>query len=318
VDIADADLPGASSLPAAGIINPVTGKRFVKSWRFDTFFPAARAMYADMEATLGLSVWREQPILRLLASAEEQNDWAARCALPEYAAELGEATDAGPWQAFLPPGMGIGLIRRAARVDFSRLLPALRAHAQREGFFKTEKMDHAAALRLLPEVDALVFCEGYRAADNPFFPGLPWQIAKGEALLLRIPGATGIRAMLKKTMTLVPLHDDLFWAGGSYQWHYPDLLPSAGERAYILQHVRQMLRKPFEVQGHVAGVRPTVKDRRPFLGASPTQDKVFIFNGLGTKGALLAPYWAEHLAQHLLHKTALDPELGLQRGIRPA
>ncbi len=119
--------------------------------------------------------------------------------------------------------------------------------------------------------------------------------------------------MLKKTVTLVPLGDELFWAGGSYQWHYPDMEPSESERNYISGHLSEMLFAPFDIVGHTAGVRPTVKDRRPFVGKSPFHDKLFIFNGLGTKGALLAPYWAERLADHLLFETPIDPEVAIGR-----
>ena len=114
-------------------------------------------------------------------------------------------------------------------------------------------------------------------------------------------------------MTLVPVGDNLFWAGGSYQWHFPDLLPSEGEKQFILKHIEEMLAAPFEIVGHVAGVRPTVKDRRPFIGQSVLHSKVFIFNVLGTKGALLAPFWAEHFAKHLLQGTSLDSMVDIRR-----
>lgn len=39
VQLADPKLRSSSSRVAAGIINPVTGKRFVKSWNFDLFYP---------------------------------------------------------------------------------------------------------------------------------------------------------------------------------------------------------------------------------------------------------------------------------------
>ncbi|HMX39584.1 MAG TPA: FAD-dependent oxidoreductase, partial [Saprospiraceae bacterium] len=168
---------------------------------------------------------------------------------------------------------------------------------------------------LLRQYDRVVFCEGYRSAHNPYFPALPWQIAKGEALILRFadPGAARLTEMLKKTVTLVPLGDGTCWAGGSYQWHYPDLNPSAGERDYLLAHLRGMLAAPFEVVGQVAGIRPTVRDRRPLLGESPLGRNVFLFNGLGTKGALMGPYWAEHMAAHLLEGLPLDAEVTLSR-----
>ena len=165
------------------------------------------------------------------------------------------------------------------------------------------------------DFDAVVFCEGWRGQENPFFPKLAWQLAKGEALLIRFQHekAASIGQMLKKTVTLAPLEGGVFWAGGSYQWDFSDLLPTQAGKDFVQNHLREMLVAPFEIVGHVAGVRPAVKDRRPLIGQSAVQPKVFIFNGLGTKGALLAPFWAEHFAEHLLGKKALDGEVDVSR-----
>lgn len=315
VVVADGNLPGHSSMPAAGIINPVTGKRFVKSWRFDSFYPAAQQAYMRLGQELGIDIWSGQSILRLLTRPEEVNDWSARCALPDYATHLSETDDAGAWQAFIKPALRYGIIERAARVDFPALIGAFRQKLRLEGAFVEENIAPDAVESLAGTYDGIVFCEGYRGQENPFFPGLPWQLAKGEALLLRFRDHDGshISRMLKKTMTLVPLGGGLFWAGGSYQWHYPDLLPSAGERAFILHHLNEMIAAPFDIVDHVAGVRPTVKDRRPFIGRSSIHPGVFMFNGLGTKGALLAPFWAGHFADCLLKGEELDEEVSIRR-----
>lgn len=318
VYIAEGNLPGSSSLVAAGIINPVTGKRFVQSWRFDDFFPVAKSAYLDIEQELNIKIWSEQPVVRLLATPEEANDWSARCALPDYAAHLSESADAGDWAGLVKPGFRFGIIRRAARVDFAAIIAAFRRRAIAEGIFFDKIFDREVAGKTVDAYDAVVFCEGYRGQENPFFPNLPWQIAKGEALLVRIQShrALPIGQMLKKTMTLVPVSEYLFWAGGTYQWYFDNLLPSQSEKTVILDHLSAMLAAPFEIAGHVAGVRPTVKDRRPFIGQSPVNPKVFIFNGLGTKGALLAPYWAEHLAAHLTEGKPLEKVVDIARFYR--
>ncbi len=316
VSIADAALPGSASAVAAGIINPVTGKRFVKSWRFDEFFSAAKSAYQKLETELGIKVWSEQSILRLLATPEEANDWSTRCALPDYADFLRERGDAGIWAGLVKPGFKFGVIRQAARVDFQQLNSAFRQQAISTGVFLEKKLGNQEVEQLLGEYDSIIFCEGYRGQENPFFPDLPWQLAKGEALLIRFEDeqlANAIEEMLKKTMTLVPVGDNLFWAGGSYQWHFPNLMPSESEKTFILNHLKEMLAAPFEIVGHVAGVRPTVKDRRPFIGQSRVNSDIFIFNGLGTKGALLAPYWAEHFAAHILEGKQLDAAVDVRR-----
>lgn len=313
VQIAEGNLPGNSSVPAAGIINPVTGKRFVKSWRLEEFFPVAQHTYLELEKVLNTAVWQAYPILRMLYTPEEANDWATRCALPDYADYLDERPDAGAWQPFVKSGIAFGSIRKAARVHFPNLIGQFRQYARESGIFMDKVVDYDAAERLAPDFDAIVFCEGFRAAENPFFKDLAWQLAKGEALLLRLQQADQLREMLKKTMTLVPLGESIFWAGGSYQWHYPDLLPSHSEKEFILKHVSEMLVAPFDIVGHLAGVRPTTKDRRPLIGSSKTHPNLFIFNGLGTKGALLAPYWAEQLAAHLTQGISIDPVVDIER-----
>ena len=303
-----------ASVVAAGIINPVTGKRYVKSWRFDEFFPAARAAYRRLEQTLDINIWRELPILRLLSSTEEENDWAARCSRPEYAAFLESEASAGGWGDLLRPGFRFGNILQAARVDLLPLLRAFRRLAQQEGFFVAHP-EHTDMERLLPAYDFVLCCEGAGGARNPYFSGLPWEPAKGEALLIRFEDkkAVDIGQMLKKKIMVAPMGDGLFWCGSPYEWHFENELPSQQGKAFIEENLCQMLAGSYEVIDHLAAVRPTVKDRRPFVGLLPGQPKLGIFNGLGTKGALLAPFWAEHFAEHLLGGRALDAAVDVRR-----
>jgi glycine/D-amino acid oxidase-like deaminating enzyme len=41
----------------------------------------------------------------------------------------------------------------------------------------------------------------------------------------------------------------------------------------------------------------------------PQHKNLGIFNGLGSKGISLAPYWANHLVEHILEKKPLDSEV---------
>jgi len=66
---------------------------------------------------------------------------------------------------------------------------------------------------------------------------------------------------------------------------------------------------PIEILEHLAGVRPTVDDRRPIIGAFPGRTNVFLFNGMGTKATSLAPYWAEQLIDHILNGVSLPKEV---------
>lgn len=315
VHVADGDLPHPASTAAAGLINPVTGKFYVKTWRYDDFFPVARRFYADMEAALGVCIWSEVRVLRVLDTPKAANDWNARSGDPAYAGLLGTCAHAGPWQPFARHNGLWGETRGAARVDFPQLLSAFRAHFIRQGLFFPKKITPEAAVDAAPDYDAVVFCEGWRGALNPFFPDLPWRLTAGEALLIRLtpPVAASLRDVLKKNLLLIPLSDGLVWAGATYRHWQPTNPVPAPDTTAIEEELRQLLQMPFEVVGVASGIRPTVRDRRPLIGNSAQRSDFFIFNGLGTKGALLAPYWAEHLAQHLLEGSALSPEVRLDR-----
>lgn len=112
---------------------------------------------------------------------------------------------------------------------------------------------------------------------------------------------------------VAPLGNGLFWAGASYAWKFDDSGATEAEQNYLEGHLEKMLNVPYEVVRRMGAVRPTVKDRRPFIGRSPEQPNVYIFNGLGTKGALLAPYWAARFSEHILDGAPLDPEVDIRR-----
>lgn len=302
VHIADANLAGSSTSPAAGIINPVTGKRFVKSEQFETWYTCACTTYGELEVELNQTFWENRPILRLLGTAEEANDWSIRCAQAEYSEHLAEIPDAGAWSPLLKTGFTFGLIQQAARVQLKELTMAFRQKMTQKGYFSPEKIEYSDVQTLLKTYDQIVFCEGWQAMENPYFPESGFRVSKGEALLLQFaepPDATLPVPMLKKTMLLTPLADNLFWAGSTYRWHFDDTLPSADGRAYMESYLREMFAVPFEVVDQVAGIRPTMIQRNPIVAQSTVNSHVFMLNGLGTKGALLAPYFAEQMADKM-------------------
>ena len=66
-EIADCGHEGAASAVAAGIINPITGRRLVKSWRYESWFPVARESYRALETALGTTLWHDMRIRRTFA-----------------------------------------------------------------------------------------------------------------------------------------------------------------------------------------------------------------------------------------------------------
>jgi glycine oxidase len=70
---------------------------------------------------------------------------------------------------------------------------------------------------------------------------------------------------------------------------------------------------PYKITNQSWGIRPTTPDRRPILGAHPEHQNVLIFNGLGTKGVSLAPYFSQVLSELLENEVPLNKEVDIQR-----
>ena len=309
---------GASSRVAAGLINPVTGRRYVKSWRIEQLLPFARETYRELEAMFGIDLYRERRILRALGSVREQNDWLARCADPAYQPYLQEEADLGNYRDTISLADGYGEVKGGAQVDIRRLITEYRSILSSKGCLREEEFRydevrfepclHYGSLR----VKAIIFCEGHRAKENPFFNYLPFHGDKGEVLIVKMKEA-GYEKCLKDGIFITPLGGDLYWIGATYERRYASEEPSAGGKAYLQEALSRLVKVPFEIVRHEAAVRPTVRDRRPFLGAHPRLPGLYLFNGMGTKGTSLAPYWADRFCDYLLEEKSLDIEVDILR-----
>ena len=311
---------GAASNVAAGIINPITGRRYVKSWRIDELLPFAKQTYQELEELLQSRFFYERNVIRTFANVKEENDWLLHSAEPGYQNYIADRADIGNYKAKTTPAFGYGEVLQGAQVDLPLFISQFRTFLISKNCLIEENFDFEQLTIKESNVyynnliaDKIIFCEGAKAMKNPYFSYLPFHGDKGEALIVRIPGAP-FEKMLKQQIFIVPLgKDDLYWIGATYNPKYTNDLPTEEGKDYLLNHLQHLLKIPFEVMDHMAAVRPTVRDRRPFLGMHPQFPQLGIFNGLGTKGASLAPFWAHRFTEFLINETPLDREVSIQR-----
>ncbi|MFN8309393.1 MAG: FAD-dependent oxidoreductase [Chitinophagales bacterium] len=299
---------GSATSAAGGLLNPITGKQFAKSWMADTLMPFAKTTYRELEQLLQVSFYHERRFLKVLQNVKEQNDYFLRAADEGYSAYFPNPgvveTD-----AVLQP-FGCIEVNGCAQLSTPVFLPAYRSFLRQHQFLVEENWEAAKK----KDDDIVIYCDGYMAQqpEHPF-SYLPWQLAKGEHLLVRLPHFPK-NTIIKGATMLAPTADaHIFYAGATYQWHFETLLPTEEKRVEILSSLKKMLPFEPEITGAGAGVRPAVRDRRPLIGRHPEQSDLYLFNGLGTKGFSLAPYFAQELAAHLLHQQPLTPEINLQR-----
>lgn len=328
VHYVDAPAQTAASGVAAGIVNPITGRRFVKSWRIDELLPAAKALYQRLEGDLGVKLWYEQPLIRTLYHRGDLNDWQARSADSGYPEYMDDAPDIGRIPELTAPVFSYAGVRRAARVDVAAMVHTFRDKLVREGRFRAEVFDYAQIPGILGAdagagegtkshpaftYDHVICCEGWRGRFNPWFNYLPHGGNKGEVLIVKTE-APLLERMFKHRVFLVPLADGTYWVGATSENKFTDDSPTPGNRSFLADRLAEVLTgTPYEIIGHHAAVRPTVRDRRMFIGTHPDLPQLSILNGLGTKGASLAPLGSRWLTEHLLEGKDIPEEVDIRR-----
>ena len=133
----------ASSAIAAGIINPITGYRFVKSWLLDEILPVAESTYHELADLLGQSFYQPRDILRILFSAGEENDWLARTAQDGWRKYVEEEADWGHFAGVAEEGFSKGLLR-GAQLDAPALIKAFQQWLAQNQMWRNETLDYDA------------------------------------------------------------------------------------------------------------------------------------------------------------------------------
>jgi glycine/D-amino acid oxidase-like deaminating enzyme len=313
IKIYDIGVAHSATAAASGIINPITGKRFVKSWMTDKLIPAAEKTYQDISQGLGLDFYQSLPIYKLLESVKEQNDLSARAADPGYEKYFPDMSVHYLDTQKVKNEFGSFSIHGGGKVDTQLFLHSYRNFLKGKNLLVEDLYSYSQALVSKSKV---IFCNGFTAGREGLFKDLPWQIVKGEYLLVRIRDFYTDRIISGDT-TISPTTDrDIYYAGATYQWHYETEAPTEQYKNEIIESLHKMLHIPFEVVYHGAGVRPSAKYRRPFIGFHPVHRHIGIFNGMGTKGISLTPYFAAHLAEHIVNGKELMQEVDVRNNLK--
>ncbi len=329
--VIDRDVPGTASQVAAGLITPITGQRLVPSWRLSEFWSAAVEFYRRVELVTGATFFRETPLIRLLVDDTERDRLTQRLADAQFRTLVRAPPEHPLNEAAFTRSMAAFEMLVGGQLNVPVYLQASRMELQQRDGFLVADLDPAQDLDLtgaqirLPRYGVsaakLVFCQGLGAQSNPWFRAVSFKPAKGEVLTLRIPGLVESR-IIHRGVWLAPAGGDLYRTGATYEWKQLDNQPTPAGREEILGRLREFLRLPFEVVDHVAAVRPIHRNQYPVMGLHPDEPRFGFFNGLGSKGALHAPYLSQHFAKVLSGDESLDAELDVNlrtdlRGCRP-
>ena len=304
---------GSSTKVAAGIVNPITGHRLNISDQFFDYYPVAKDYYRELELDTEQSFFRTIKQTRLIKNQGQSDYLHKRLAEASYQNLLQESDSSNFDQA----DFGVIDINQTAVVDTKTLLAATKQwlksrDSYAEHYFNYSELHVSRAGVSIGQWQAkqIIFCEGYHAIRNPWLEHLPFKLAKGEILTLDIKAKRPDR-MLSWGQWLVPDGSNQQSAklGSNFVWNDLSLNPIEESKDKMLDSLKQHTGLHGDVLKHEVGIRPTTVDRKPFIGALPKLENAYCFNGFGSKGCLLVPYYAELMADHLLLDMPLPEDL---------
>ncbi|MFT5737366.1 MAG: glycine oxidase [Maribacter sp.] len=312
------DSSQGASMVAGGLSNPVILKRFTMAWQASTLIPVANSFYHELEHTLGKKLISGLPVYRRFASVAEQNLWFEAADKQELKNYLSPTLVRNSNKGLIAP-YDFGNVLHASRLDTALTLKSYTTFLEREGLLVSDSFDHALLEQNSSHVTydsmtakQIVFTEGFGLRENPFFNYLPMQGSKGEYLIIKCPTLKEKNA-IKSSIFVIPLGNDLYKIGANYDCDTSNNLPTDDTKIELIKKLNALLDCPYEVVGHQAGIRPTVKDRKPLVGQHPEYDRLFVLNGFGSHGIMIGPWAADQLFLSIEKGNKLNLEIDIKR-----
>ncbi|GAB2565870.1 NAD(P)/FAD-dependent oxidoreductase [Spirosoma areae] len=316
----DPALPSASAV-AAGIVNPLTGRKLVRTWKANELFPFLHQFYSHIEQELGVQFFHPKTIYRPFRSTDEQTAYLALSADPDVRQYVNNSPDDQHYSDFINNPFGGLDVTQAGWLDLTEFVRIIKGYFIKKNQYFEGKVEHKdltitndKVIWKEVEFGKVLFCDGAMARENPLFDWLPYNPVKGQILTATVENYP-ISTIVNQGLFILPVRKGILKIGATYSWHELDWQTTEDARQFLETKVAQLLKVPYTVVAQQAGIRPSTKDRRPFVGIHPTQPVVGIFGGMGTKGVSLAPYLAEQFARHLLDGEDLEPEANISRYI---
>lgn len=318
ITVGNTELSSCSKV-AAGIWNPVVFKRMTRSWMANELIPVLNEFYAECESVLGSKLITERPIIKPFIEEQEKRLWTKKSDAelngfldPDIYAEKSEAL------SHLNVPNGYGRVIRSGNLDVAGFIKSSADFFGEKIITEIFDYNQLAVLGnkvVYKEQEAkhIVFCEGYCVKDNPFFNWIPLKPAKGEILEIDAPVLKLKNSVFNKNGFLMDMTGGTYKVGATYEWQELDEKVTDAGRTELLEKLDHMLDATYSVLNHEAGIRPSSIDRRPIIGAHPIYANLHVFNGLGTKGVMLAPFFAKNFVNFYLQTEVINPEVNVSR-----
>ncbi len=319
--VIDEEKEFTSSKIAAGLCNPIVFKRLTKSWMIDEVLPYAIKFYRNQEELLGKAFYFDVPLYKLFVDEKEQEFWKQKSNEPHLFDWMNTDIEFPFDKEKINYPFGAAKTLKSGFLNTAKWLNEIKKYLVESDAYLNQKFDHTTIEFIENGVvwnnykaQKIIFCEGYQTIHNPYFDWLPFKLTKGEVLTVNFKNLE-IKEAINKGIFVLP-YEENYKLGATYNWDDLDELPTDEGATQLLNKAKKFINSNIIVLEHKAGIRPTVKDRRPLLGIHPKYHQLAVFNGMGTKGVILAPYFANKMVHLLLKNEPLPKDVNIERFIK--
>jgi glycine/D-amino acid oxidase-like deaminating enzyme len=296
----------ASTLAAAGLWNPIVFRKIGKSYMADNLVPYLYTFYQKQEENLKASFFHPITIARVFADENQKNAWLQLTQEKEFEHFVGEFVDKLSSPENIIAKNGIGKVKQSGWLNTDVFLNEFKEHLKKQDAYLQDdfspeslKIEENGIIYKQYKAEKIIFCEGYKVRENPWFNWVPIAQTKGQTLTVK--ANLNLKEVLNYGNFILPLNTkNQFRIGATFEWDKTEANLTEEAKSKLLEGTKKVLDNPhFEVINQRAGFRPTVKDRRPVIGVHPKYKNMLIFNGMGAKGVMLAPWFALNFCNFL-------------------
>lgn len=302
---------------AGGVINPIALKRYKKVWQAQLQYNIALDFYKSIQSKLGISFLFQPELYKYLKSPQDCNDFSIASEV-DYLKDFLDSRLLNVNSSKIKSAYKLGLVHHIYTLNLNAYLDAsiqyFESNFINSHFNYTDLIfEDSHFIYNSTQYKHVVFCEGFGVTKNPYFNDLPIYGNKGEYLVIYSPLLNSNKKLFKAKYFLIPLGQDRYKFGANYDREHLNNLPTDKTKQHLLEAFEAMFEVPYQVVDHIAGVRPTVKDRKPILGQHHSHQNMFIFNGNGSRGVLASPYLSACLVEHIFEAKELPQEVAINR-----
>ena len=304
----------SSSRVALGVYNPVILKWYTKPWHIQNQLKFFFKFYGEYEQFFKTKIIFDIGVYKYLHTNYDQNNWLAKSL--RLSKLLSNNLYSLSKQNLINKKF-YGLINSSGRINVSEFLDSFKKFClenlldQSHFDYEQLKISNKSIKYKNIKASNIIFCEGSSASHNPFFDSLKFTPTKGEILDVKFQNFN-FKSIVHSNLLFVPKEDNSYSVGAAYDW-LDDNLATQKAKQKIQSVIKKTINSKFNLINHKCAIRPSIIDRRPFVGTHANYNNLHILNGLGSRGVLLAPYLSKLLFDKIFYGKSIPQEIDARR-----